>query len=174
MKKLSLIIMGLFLFSGLIGCATAPPQISADLPKTKFLIVRDVTTYKEFKIEKEKNEVIFSEPVNEEYGKIFEKAFRENLQERGFTVLPGMPAKEDDTFLLIIKVSMAKRPPPVPLITNGYIISVISIYNKEEKLILRLYSSAFISSIITTADNIARRKVAPSIAEAIAERFLLK
>jgi hypothetical protein len=175
MKKLFLIIVGLVLSSGLVGCATTTPlQISADLPKTKFLIVRDVVTYKEFKIEEGKNEVVFSEPVDEEYGKAFEKAFKEKLQENGFTILPGLPAKEDDTFFLIIKVCMAKRPPPVPLLTNGFIFVEASIYNKEEKLIWRFYGSALISSIITTDNNIARRKVAPSIAETVTEGLKLK
>ena len=85
MKKIFLIglILALAVLAG--GCASAKPKIyvpESELPKTKFVVV-EVTTYKEFKVDKEKDEVVYNEPIDEEYGKVFGNTFKKNFRKEG-------------------------------------------------------------------------------------------
>jgi hypothetical protein len=109
--------------------------------------------------------------IEEEYGKIFGNTFKKELQERGFIVMPEIPAKDNSSFLMV-RVYMANRPPPVPFMTNGYIISTTLIYNQMGKLILRLNGTTLTSSLITTPPHMVKVKLAPYLAEVIAEKFL--
>lgn len=169
-KKLTpiLLILGALLLSS--GCAATPKIYVSDLPKTKFVTV-EVATYKESK--SENDEWKFSEPIDEEYGKIFEKAFKEKLQERGFTVLHGIPANKDaNVNFLIIKVSMSNSSPLIPLLTNGYVAHTTLIYDEKGILLFRLDAATVTDSIITTYKYVAGKKLPPALSEMIADKFL--
>ena len=84
--------------------------------------------------------------------------------------MPEIPAKDNPSFL-IVRVYMANSAPPVPFITNGYIISTTLIYNQMGKLILRLNGITLTSSLITTPSHMVKVKLAPYLAELIVEKF---
>jgi len=172
MKRFALI--GLVLLVAVLagGCAGAKPKIyvpESELPKTKFVVV-EVSTYKEFKLDEEKKEFIFSNPVNREYGRIFKEAFVKELEIKGFVVIPTiMDTKKDNNDFLVIEVSFADKQPLIPF-TNGLLVQTTVVKNKERD-ILRLDSALFTDPPIVPPAWVARVKFAPALAEKIAEIF---
>ncbi|MCL5004833.1 MAG: hypothetical protein M1170_02745, partial [Patescibacteria group bacterium] len=119
-------------------------------------------------------EFVFINKTNEEYGRIFQDAFKEKLEEKGFVVLSiASGTKKDSNDFLLIKVSLSDKPPIIPLLTNG-IVAFTAIIEKDGKILWRMDGGNFTDPPIIPVSWIVKKGTARVLTKAIMESFKVK
>lgn len=170
MKKFALIGLIFLLATLANGCATVKPKMyvpESELPKTKFVVIETII-YEKFEVKDE--EFVFSNQTEKEYGTIFKEALKKELEEKGFVVLSVIPNKKDGNDFLLVKVSLADKPPIVPILTNGIVV-LTAIVEKNGKILWRMDGGNFTDPPIVPASWVVRVKMAPALAKSLAESF---
>lgn len=169
MGKKSLCLIIIYFFSLVcigIGCAGAKPKIYvSELPKTKFLHIT-VKTYKEVK--KEENKLVFSQESNEEFGIIFKEALEKELK-KNFVIFNSLKAAETPNDILFIEISAMEKPPPISVVTNGFVI--YSVLVKYRNKIIWQLEALNITSSLFRASHVLKKITAPALAKIIIKDF---
>ena len=183
MKRRFLLMLTGFFLAGLIaGCGMAPPkQYVEALPKTKFTVIGDITTYKDVEqggfsevyvkdIGKQTND-----PSYIELADFYSATLKEKLIENGFVVLDTKSPEASSALVINTKLGYS---PPKFLIRYGTINARIEVV-QNGKLILSFDESVVTGSFPLFSETLpdivktqVRRFIVPRAAKKLKEKFL--
>lgn len=180
------VVIGLIVLAVLMGCAMVPPKQYVEvLPKTKFVVVGDVKTFKNTKegikglrhyienIGEETNDLSYIE-LAETYSAVL----KEKLKESGFVVLEKHENLEASVLVISTKLGYM---PPILLVRYAAIKVQIEVIHNG-RLVLSFDKSALVSSWgalvlsealpVDSAKTQVRKFIVPLVVKEIKEHFL--